>query len=159
MKNLWKAIGRPSLAEDPRFDSNPNRIANREALTEIVESWNGNLRFRRAVMEVLEAARVPHGPCLSPTEALTHPHFLERGWFGPCRTRWPESFRFLGFPSRAATPFRQMTTSRLLSASTIERFSLTSSEWRRLSSSSSRLRASSHRSCTEVSPHEHQKEW
>lgn len=104
MKNLWKAIGRPSLAEDPRFDSNPNRIANREALTEIVESWMGTFDSDVAVMEVLEAARVPHGPCLSPTEALTHPHFLERGVVRTVQDPLAGELQIPGFPFKSSDP-------------------------------------------------------
>ena len=79
MPNLWSAIGRPDLAEDARFDTNPNRLTNRQALTDIIESWMATFETDAEVMSALEGARVPYGPSLSPTDALTHPHFVERG--------------------------------------------------------------------------------
>ena len=36
-RQFCKAIGQPELATDPRFDTMERRIANREALTEIIE--------------------------------------------------------------------------------------------------------------------------
>ena len=50
MPNLWSAIGRPDLAEDARFDTNPNRLTNRQALTDIIESWMATFETDAEVM-------------------------------------------------------------------------------------------------------------
>jgi formyl-CoA transferase len=56
-----------------------SRIEHRDALTEIIETWMSGFGTDQEVMDALEAARVPHGPALTPEAALTHPHFVERG--------------------------------------------------------------------------------
>lgn len=67
-----------SLGEDPRFGTNRDRVANREALEEILES-----QFRTAQVSEwisrFEQAGVPCGPILAPEQTLTHPHLLARG--------------------------------------------------------------------------------
>ena len=78
MANLWKALGRPELADDPRFSSNPQRIANRQALTDIIETWMAGFETDAQVLAALEEARVPSGPVLSPAQTMTHPHFVGR---------------------------------------------------------------------------------
>lgn len=77
---LWRAMGREDLAEDPRFVTNPLRLDNREELTDIIEAWMATFDTDRAVLDALEAERVPCGPVVEPVKlAETHPHFLERG--------------------------------------------------------------------------------
>lgn len=79
MPNLWKALGQPELAEDERFRNNPTRIDNRQALTDIIETWMAEQGTDDAVIAALTDARVPHGPALTIEQAVYHPHFIERG--------------------------------------------------------------------------------
>jgi crotonobetainyl-CoA:carnitine CoA-transferase CaiB-like acyl-CoA transferase len=60
-KSFCKAAGMPALAEDERFSTNPNRVANR---TELVPIVAGLIKGRTTDewVEVLEAANVPGGP-------------------------------------------------------------------------------------------------
>ena len=104
MPNLWSAIGRPDLAEDARFDTNPNRLTNRQALTDIIESWMATFETDAEVMSVLEGARVPYGPSLSPTDALTHPHFVERGLVRTVSDPLAGNVQIPGFPFKSTVP-------------------------------------------------------
>ena len=66
---LATAIGLPELAEDPRFVSNPLRVANRDALCALLEPA---LKAHGADhwYEVLTAAGVPAGPINDLSEAF-----------------------------------------------------------------------------------------
>jgi CoA:oxalate CoA-transferase len=74
---LAQALGRPDLASDPRFKTNPLRNENRDALfREIAEilSRAGTKHW----IEVLEAAGIPCGPVNNIAEALAHPQASAR---------------------------------------------------------------------------------
>lgn len=104
MKNLWEAMGRPDLVGDERFDSNPNRIVNRDALTAVIEGWMATFATDEEVMAALADARVPHGPSLSPADALTHPHFVERGVVRTVTDPLAGDVQLPGFPWRSTDP-------------------------------------------------------
>lgn len=76
---LWAALGRPELAEDPRFATNQARLDHRDELTAIIEDWMAGFDRDDDVIAALEAHRVPCGPVLSPADAAGHPYFVERG--------------------------------------------------------------------------------
>lgn len=78
MASLWTALGKPELAEDDRFRSNPDRIEHRDELTAIIETWMATFETDSEVLDALTSARVPAGPVLTPNQILTHPHFVER---------------------------------------------------------------------------------
>ncbi len=63
------AIGEPALADDPRFGTNPQRVAHRDALCAIIETA---LRNHGADhwYSVLTAASVPAGPINDLSEAF-----------------------------------------------------------------------------------------
>jgi CoA:oxalate CoA-transferase len=104
MANLWDALGRPDLADDPRFSSNPNRIEHRGALTGVIESWMGTFDTDEQVLAALEAARVPSGPALTPTQALTHPHFVERNMVRQVEDPLAGTVTIPGFPFKSTDP-------------------------------------------------------
>ena len=58
---LATELGIPELAADPRFATNPSRVANREALRELIEDRLATATVARWV-ERLRAAAVPAGP-------------------------------------------------------------------------------------------------
>jgi crotonobetainyl-CoA:carnitine CoA-transferase CaiB-like acyl-CoA transferase len=78
---LWEqfcaAIGRPDLPADPRFATNGNRLLNRAALVEIVESTFSQLTVDEVVGR-LEDHGVPCGRVRSIDEALDDPQVLAR---------------------------------------------------------------------------------
>ncbi len=104
MPNLWAAMDRPDLADDPRFDSNPHRIEHRGALTEVIEGWMAGYASDAEVLAALQAARVPCGPVLSPADALVHPHFVERGVIRRVDDPLAGTVAIPGFPFRTSDP-------------------------------------------------------
>jgi CoA:oxalate CoA-transferase len=75
---LWRAMGRPDLAEDPRFKTNRDRVKNQEALREIIEQWLQSLPDRDSALRELDGQRVPCAPVLKLEESMTQPHLRER---------------------------------------------------------------------------------
>lgn len=77
-ERLARAIERPELREDPRFESNRARVEHREALLAILLPI-----FRSkssAEWETLgDEEGIPGGPVLSVSEALAHPQVATRG--------------------------------------------------------------------------------
>lgn len=97
---LCKAMQMEELASDPRFAEGPARLANREALAEIIEGWLANFPTDRAALDALEAARVPVAPVLTVAEATEHPHLIERGTVRTIEDRGVGPFRIPGMPLR-----------------------------------------------------------
>ena len=102
--NLYKAMGRLDLLEDPRFLGNPARLENRDALTAIIEEWMSTYETDNAVLEILQGHRVPSGPSLAPQDALTHPHFLERGTVRTVHDPRVGDVQIPGFPFKSSDP-------------------------------------------------------
>jgi crotonobetainyl-CoA:carnitine CoA-transferase CaiB-like acyl-CoA transferase len=77
-RGLCRALEKPELASDPRFNTNPNRVRNRDALIAILEdifmrddvaAWN----------ERLQAEAVPVGPINDLAQVFADPHVQARG--------------------------------------------------------------------------------
>ncbi|MCA9552546.1 MAG: CoA transferase [Myxococcales bacterium] len=75
---LAHALGRPELAEDPRFRTNPDRVAHAELLDELIAGWVADCDLE-AVKATLTAARVPVGEVRDAQSILREPHFVARG--------------------------------------------------------------------------------
>jgi crotonobetainyl-CoA:carnitine CoA-transferase CaiB-like acyl-CoA transferase len=101
--SLWRAMGRPELADDARFATNETRIANRAALTAIIEQWMAGFDTNEAVLDALAAAKVPSGPVLNPADAIDQPHFQSRGTVREISDPVAGSFHVPGFPIRYST--------------------------------------------------------
>ena len=76
---LWSAMGRPELADDPRFSTQEGRVAHRGELTGLIETWLAGFADDEEALAVLERNRVPCGPVLSPGDTITHPWFVSQG--------------------------------------------------------------------------------
>jgi formyl-CoA transferase len=74
---LVRVLGRPDLAEDPRFKTAESRWQNRAALDAIVAAWTGE-RTKHEVMTLLADAGVPCGACQDTGEVLADPHLRAR---------------------------------------------------------------------------------
>ena len=78
---MWKpflgAIGRPELADDPRYATPEARWENRDAMNAIVAEWTRQ-RSKHEVMKLLGDAGVPCGATLDTGEVLTDPHLRAR---------------------------------------------------------------------------------
>ena len=76
---LCEAMGRPELADDPRFVDLNVRQKNRDELNALIEDWMQSCASDADVLERLEAHRIPCGPVLEPAAAIGHPYFESRG--------------------------------------------------------------------------------
>jgi len=79
-QRLMRAIGRPEMAEDPRFATNARRVENEREIDAAISAWTG-ARGSAAVLEALRAAEVPNGPIYSVADMMADPHFNARGMF------------------------------------------------------------------------------
>ena len=104
IKNLWAALGDPALADDARFESNPDRIKNRDELTEIIEAWMATFATDAEVLDALVAARIPAGPVLTPRQILEHPHFVERNMVRIVEDPLAGPVAIPGFPIKSSDP-------------------------------------------------------
>lgn len=78
---LLKTMGRPELADDPRFATPLARRRHWSELRPIVEAWLDTFPDVEAALETLTAARLPSARVLSPREVTALPHLAERGFF------------------------------------------------------------------------------
>jgi crotonobetainyl-CoA:carnitine CoA-transferase CaiB-like acyl-CoA transferase len=77
-RNLLQAMGRPDLAEDPRFSTNADRIAHMNETDAVVASWTKTLP-KMEVFARAKANRVPCAPVRTAPEVMHDPHMHERG--------------------------------------------------------------------------------
>jgi crotonobetainyl-CoA:carnitine CoA-transferase CaiB-like acyl-CoA transferase len=90
-QTLMEIIGRPELAEDPRFASFMDRtsLQNEEALQEILEEWSTQYPVDEVIDRVQEAisekegraAAVVTGKVTEPSEVLAEQNWWDRGSF------------------------------------------------------------------------------
>lgn len=73
---LCAALRRSDLVDDPRFATNNDRVANRDALRAELEAWTLP-RTRAQIVDELGGA-VPIGPVNSVTEIVNDPHVVSR---------------------------------------------------------------------------------
>ena len=76
--NLCRAIGRPELAEDERYATNPDRVSNREALISELQQEFGK-RTADEWAEEIRAAGVPSGPVNALADVFADEHVLGSG--------------------------------------------------------------------------------
>jgi crotonobetainyl-CoA:carnitine CoA-transferase CaiB-like acyl-CoA transferase len=75
---LMETMGRPELADDPRFTSNDARMANVEALEDHIADWTRTLTAA-AVLAKLQAIGVPSAKVARVSELVVNPHLEHRG--------------------------------------------------------------------------------
>ncbi len=75
---LCAAIGRPELADDERYATNPARVANREELVEVLQGEFSKRAADEWVEEIREAG-VPVGPVNALSDVFTDEHVLSSG--------------------------------------------------------------------------------
>ncbi|MCS6851959.1 MAG: CoA transferase [Gemmataceae bacterium] len=77
-QRFCQAAGRPDLAADPRFATNPQRVQHRALLVPLLEGLMGT-RSTADWQQTLEAADVPHAPVWSYAELFASPQAAARG--------------------------------------------------------------------------------
>jgi crotonobetainyl-CoA:carnitine CoA-transferase CaiB-like acyl-CoA transferase len=75
---LCAAIGRPELADDERYATNPARVANREELVEVLQGEFSKRAADEWVEEIREAG-VPVGPVNALADVFSDEHVLSSG--------------------------------------------------------------------------------
>ncbi|MEE8443258.1 MAG: CoA transferase [Dehalococcoidia bacterium] len=83
---LCRGIGKPELAEDPRFSDALSRARNHDELDEIISAWSKGLD-KYDMMEKLQSVGVPAGPVFNAKETNLSPHYWERGFLE--KVTWP----------------------------------------------------------------------
>ena len=74
---FFDAMGQPELIDDPRFNSNENRIKNVEELDEIVGKWFKKHTLNE-IREMLTEKEVPVGPVMDVRDIIKDPHAQAR---------------------------------------------------------------------------------
>jgi len=75
---MIRAMGKPELLTDPRFQRARDRQKNRFELQAIIEEWLATFPTREDAIAAMDKERVPCAPVLSLNEAIAHPHLNER---------------------------------------------------------------------------------
>lgn len=76
-KRYMTTIGRPDLADDPRFESNAGRWDHKELLDDAIEQWT-LARTSAEALDLLEDAGVPAGAIYSASDILSEPQYQAR---------------------------------------------------------------------------------
>lgn len=76
-RRLMQKLGRPEVADDPRFLHNPDRSVNRDALAEVLTPLCANHDGLELATDLLKSG-VPAGAALSVPDVAVHPHTLAR---------------------------------------------------------------------------------
>jgi len=74
---LFGAIGKPEMADDPRFATNTDRLQNVEELDAIMQGWIGAHTLDE-VTEILRQAAVPVGPVFNVADIVANAHAQAR---------------------------------------------------------------------------------
>jgi crotonobetainyl-CoA:carnitine CoA-transferase CaiB-like acyl-CoA transferase len=103
-QRLCHLVGRPELIDDPRFASNAKRVANNEAIVELLQE-RLRLKTTDQWMEALGAEGIPAGPVLYHDEVFTDPQILARGMVAEVEHAKAGRQKTLGVPIKmSATP-------------------------------------------------------
>ena len=77
-----RVLGRPDLAEDPRYATTSDRVARRAELDEVIMAWAATVPLAEA-RKLAEEAGLGHARLNTPSEVVAHPQLSERN-------RWRE---------------------------------------------------------------------
>ena len=77
-ERLCEIVGKPELAEDDRFRTNPDRVVNRATLIPLLEDALRSQQ-REPLAEALERAGIPAGPINAVDEVFADPQVVARG--------------------------------------------------------------------------------
>ena len=101
---LCAAMGRPELAQDPRYVNHVARGKHQEELDSLIAHWTRTLTMQELEDKMIEAG-VPAGRLYRPQDMLDDPHFQAReAIIGVAHPRWGEVKMQNVFPKLSATP-------------------------------------------------------
>ena len=93
------ALGESEWAADPRFAKNPDRVAHREALDDMIAKALGR-DTAQAWLDKLTAGGIPCGRINSVSQALSDPHTVARGMVRTVKHSAAGEVKMLGIPFR-----------------------------------------------------------
>jgi formyl-CoA transferase len=121
-QRLLQVIGREDLLDDPRFATNRDRFANKDALDAVLKPWMAE-RSKVEVMETLGRAGVPAGAVFDTDELLHDPFLRERGMFGTVQHPVRGDVTMPGWPVRMSDSHVPLKAAPLLGADTNDVYS------------------------------------
>ena len=95
---LCKVMGRPELAQDPRYATNGKRREHQAEVVELVQDWLSSMPSDEEAVRLLKESRIPIAPVLSIEQAVNHPHLRQRHTVRTIRDRIMGEFDIPGFP-------------------------------------------------------------
>lgn len=116
---LCKAIGRPELENDARFNSHENRRDNCAALMEEISQWTKQYTKHEA-MKLLSEAGVPTSAIFDTMDLFNDPHLLERGFVHKIDHEELGPVPLLGWPARMSASHVDIEASPVLGKHTDE---------------------------------------
>ena len=119
---LLDVIGRRDLLDDPRFATPELRLANQEAVDEVITPWT-SARSKQDVMETLGRAGVPAGAVFDTMDLSTDPHLRERGVFAEVDHPFRGRFVMPGWPVKMSRSEVEVVAAPLLGVSNEEVYS------------------------------------
>jgi crotonobetainyl-CoA:carnitine CoA-transferase CaiB-like acyl-CoA transferase len=84
-RKVCELLGRPDLADDPRFKTNGDRQNNREALNEVLNAKLAEVDGVSFSLELLKAG-LPCGPVLEGDHVKARRSIIEKDWYKGIRT-------------------------------------------------------------------------
>lgn len=73
-----EVAGKPEIANDQRFKTNPARVENRQALVDLISQWTQR-RTTADWVRLLDQSAIPCAPILDIAQVMTHPQVTARG--------------------------------------------------------------------------------
>ena len=77
-KRLAKVVGHPELIDDPELHNDLERYYHRDKIDPLIAAWTKE-RTKAEVLDKMEEAHIPCGPCLGLDEVASDPHIKETG--------------------------------------------------------------------------------
>jgi crotonobetainyl-CoA:carnitine CoA-transferase CaiB-like acyl-CoA transferase len=77
-KRVFETIGRTDMIKDPRFATNSDRVKHRPLVDDAVGGWFAT-RTREEALRLMREASVTVGPVYTIADAMSDPHFRDRG--------------------------------------------------------------------------------
>jgi formyl-CoA transferase len=76
-RRLMGVLGKPELADDPRYSTNSQRVKHREEVDGVVAAWTSQLDCETVVAKLNENG-IPSGPIYTSADIVKDPHYRER---------------------------------------------------------------------------------
>jgi crotonobetainyl-CoA:carnitine CoA-transferase CaiB-like acyl-CoA transferase len=84
---LSRLMGRPELAEDPRYATAEARIESRDEIYETIEAWAATVATADELVSVLAGAQIVAARVRDYSETAVDPHLIARGTLAPVEIR------------------------------------------------------------------------